>query len=150
MARPKDSSATLRQPQPADAPAIAQLLDELDYPSTAEQAAERIERIAADPSTLVLLAEVRGELAGLAVLHVQNLVERDELGCELAGMVVGRQFRRQGIGVELMQAIENEARARGGKTLVLNTAHRRADAHAFYETLGYEHTGRRYAKDLYP
>jgi len=30
----------------------------------------------------------------------------------------------------------------------LNTAHRRADAHAFYEALGYEHTGRRYAKKL--
>jgi hypothetical protein len=27
-------------------------------------------------------------------------------------------------------------------------AHRRADAHAFYEALGYEHTGRRYAKKL--
>jgi hypothetical protein len=27
-------------------------------------------------------------------------------------------------------------------------AHRRADAHAFYEALGYEHTGRRYAKQL--
>jgi len=32
--------------------------------------------------------------------------------------------------------------------MVLNTAHRRADAHAFYEALGYEHTGRRYAKQL--
>ena len=139
---------TVREPQPADAPAIAQLLGELEYPSTAEQAAERIERIAADPSTLLLVAETEGELAGLAVLHVQNLVERDEPGCELAGMVVGKRFRRQGIGEELMQAIETEARARGGKTLVLNTAHRRSDAHAFYEALGYEHTGRRYAKDL--
>jgi hypothetical protein len=27
-------------------------------------------------------------------------------------------------------------------------AHRRADAHAFYEALAYEHTGRRYAKEL--
>ena len=95
-------------------------------------------------------ARSAGEIAGLAVLHVQNLVERDEPGCELAGMVVGARFRRQGIGEQLMQAIEEEARARGGKTLVLNTAHRRADAHAFYEALGYEHTGRRYAKKLSP
>jgi hypothetical protein len=27
-------------------------------------------------------------------------------------------------------------------------AHRRVDAHAFYETLGYAHTGRRYKKQL--
>ena len=52
------------------------------------------------------------------------------------------------MGEVLMQALEDEARARGGKTMVLNTAHRRWDAHAFYEALGYEHTGRRYAKEL--
>jgi GNAT superfamily N-acetyltransferase len=47
-----------------------------------------------------------------------------------------------------MQALEDEARRRGGKVMVLNTAHRRADAHAFYEALGYAHTGRRYKKQL--
>ncbi len=124
------------------------LLDELGYRSTAEQAAERLARIAADPSTVAVVAEVEGEIAGLGALHVQNLVERDERGCEVAALVVGEKFRRRGIGELLMHAIEDEARARGGKHLVLNTAHRRADAHAFYEALGYEHTGRRYAKEL--
>jgi len=124
------------------------LLDELGYRSTAEQAAERLARIAADPSTVAVVAEVEGEVAGLGALHVQNLVERDERGCEVAALVVGENFRRRGIGELLMHAIEDEARARGGKHLVLNTAHRRADAHAFYEALGYEHTGRRYAKEL--
>jgi ribosomal protein S18 acetylase RimI-like enzyme len=60
--------------------------------------------------------------------------------------VVGERFRRQRIGELLMEALENEARKRGGRYVVLNTAHRRADAHAFYEALGYEHTGRRYTK----
>lgn len=94
------------------------------------------------------MADVEGVLAGFVALHVQNLVERDERGCEVAGLVVGKHFRRQGIGELLMEAVENEARKRGGRYLVLNTAHRRADAHAFYETLGYEHTGRRYTKQL--
>jgi ribosomal protein S18 acetylase RimI-like enzyme len=124
------------------------LLSELGYPSSAEQAAQRIERIAADPSTLLIVAEADGELAGFVALHVQNLVERDEPGCEVAGLVVAERFRRQGIGELLMEAVENEARKRGGRYLVLNTAHRRADAHAFYEALGYEHTGRRYTKKL--
>jgi len=131
-----------------DAAAVAALLGELGYPSSPAQAAERLARIAADPSTWVIVAEVESELAGLAALHVQNLVERDEPGCEVAGLVVGRRFRRRGIGELLMQALEEEARRRGGKVMVLNTAHRRADAHAFYEALGYEHTGRRYAKEL--
>jgi GNAT superfamily N-acetyltransferase len=142
------AAVALREPSPEDAAAIASLLDELGYRSTAEQAAERLARIAADPSTVAVVAEVEGEVAGLGALHVQNLVERDERGCEVAALVVGEKFRRRGIGELLMHALEDEARARGGKHLVLNTAHRRADAHAFYEALGYEHTGRRYAKEL--
>jgi GNAT superfamily N-acetyltransferase len=142
------SSVTLREAQPRDAGAVAALLGELGYPSTPEQAAERIERIAGDAATWLVVAELKGEVAGLGVLHVQNLVERDEPGVEVAGLVVGERFRRHGVGELLLEALEHEARARGGKTMVLNTAHRRADAHAFYEALGYEHTGRRYAKEL--
>ena len=127
---------------------MADLLGELGYPSSPEQAAERIERIANDPSTWLMLAVLDGEVAGLGALHVQNLVERDHPGCEVAALVVGERFRRRGVGQLLMQALEDEARARGAKTMVLNTAHQRADAHAFYEALGYEHTGRRYAKEL--
>jgi GNAT superfamily N-acetyltransferase len=143
-----DAAATIREATPNDAPDIAALLDELGYPSSAGQAAERLERITVDPSTWVIVAEVESELAGLGALHVQNLVERDEPGCQVAGLVVGQRFRRRRIGELLMQALEDEARRRGGKVMVLNTAHRRADAHAFYETLGYAHTGRRYKKQL--
>ena len=127
---------------------MAELLGELGYPSTPAQAAERIERIAADAATWLVVAELEGEITGFGVLHVQNLVERDEPGVEVAGLVIGEHFRRRGMGEVLMQALEDEARARGGKTMVLSTAHRRADAHAFYEALGYEYTGRRYAKKL--
>jgi GNAT superfamily N-acetyltransferase len=140
--------ATIREATRDDAAAVAALLGELEYPSSPAQAAERLERIASDPSMWVIVAEVESEIAGLAALHVQNLVERDEPGCEVAGLVVGQRFRRRGIGERLMEALEDEARRRGAKVMVLNTAHRRADAHAFYEALGYEHTGRRYAKEL--
>jgi GNAT superfamily N-acetyltransferase len=138
----------LREARPEDADAVAALLGELGYPSTADQAFERIARIAHDPSTLLFVAELDGEVAGLAGLHLQNLVERDDIGCSLTAMVVGERFRRRGVGAQLTEAIEAEARARGCETLALHTAHRRADAHAFYEALGYEHSGRRYAKTL--
>jgi GNAT superfamily N-acetyltransferase len=141
-------SVTVREAQPGDAAAVAVLLGELGYPSTPEQTAERLERIAGDPATWLVVAELDEEVAGFGVLHVQNLVERDEPGVEVAGLVVGERFRRRGVGELLMAALEDEARDRGGKTMVLNTAHRRADAHAFYEALGYEHTGRRYAKKI--
>jgi ribosomal protein S18 acetylase RimI-like enzyme len=142
------SSVEIRVAQRRDAAAAAALLGELGYPTTPDQAAERIQRIADDPSTWLVVAEADGEVAGLGALHAQNLIERDELGCEVAGLVVGERFRRRGIGEAMMVALEDEARRRGARFMVLNTAHRRDDAHAFYEALGYEHTGRRYAKRL--
>jgi GNAT superfamily N-acetyltransferase len=138
----------LREARPEDAEAVAALLGELGYPSTADQASERIVRIAHDQSTLLFVAEVDGEIVALAALHLQNLVERVDIGCSVAALVVAERFRRRGIGAQVTEAIEAEARQRGCERIALNTAHSRGDAHAFYEALGYEHSGRRYAKTL--
>lgn len=146
--RTASASVAIREASTNDAESVAALLGELGYRSSRDQARERLERNAADPSTWIVVAEVDSELAGFGALHVQNVIERDEPGCQVAALVVGQRFRRRGVGDLLMQALEDEARRRGGKGMVLNTAHRRADAHAFYEALGYEHTGRRYAKEL--
>jgi GNAT superfamily N-acetyltransferase len=127
---------------------VAVLLGDLGYPATEEQAAERIERVEADPSLSLIVAELDGEIAGFGALHTQNLIERDDIGSHVAALVVAERFRRRGVGEALMEALEDEARARGSRYLALNTAHRRADAHAFYEALGYDHTGRRYGKEL--
>jgi hypothetical protein len=45
-----------------------------------------------------------------------------------------------------VEAVEDEARARRCALLFLTSAERRADAHAFYAHLGFEETGRRFAK----
>jgi hypothetical protein len=71
--RAASAAVALREPTPEDASALAALFGELDYPSTAEQAAERLARIGADPSMVAIVAEADGEVAGLGALHVQNL-----------------------------------------------------------------------------
>jgi ribosomal protein S18 acetylase RimI-like enzyme len=48
----------------------------------------------------------------------------------------------------LVEAMEAEARSRGCALLFLTTSEDRAAAHAFYERIGLEYTGRRYAKRL--
>jgi GNAT superfamily N-acetyltransferase len=138
----------IRDARPSDAAAIAGLLGQLGYPAEAAQVERRLERIAGDPSSRVFGAEANGDIAGLGGLHVLSLIEHDELGCVLTAMVVGEEHRRQGIGAELVGAVEREARSRGCNRLVLSSADRRADAHAFYESLGFEATGRRFVKAL--
>jgi predicted N-acetyltransferase YhbS len=142
------ATLAIREARPADAAAIADLLGELGYPAEAARVQRRLERITHDRSSRLFVAEVKGEIAGLGGLHVLPLVEDDELGCMLTAMVVGAEHRRQGIGAELVGAVEREARTRGCSRLVLSSADRRLDAHAFYESLGFEATGRRFVKPL--
>jgi GNAT superfamily N-acetyltransferase len=138
----------IRDARRSDAAAIAGLLSELGYPAEAAQVERRLDRIADDPSSRLFVAEANGDLAGLGGVHVLPLVEHDEVGCMVTAMVVGAQYRRLGIGTELVRAVEREARSRGCNRLVLGSADRRADAHAFYESLGFEATGRRFVKTL--
>jgi ribosomal protein S18 acetylase RimI-like enzyme len=56
---------------------------------------------------------------------------------------------RGGIGRALVEEMEKEAARRGCRLIFLTTAVRREeDAHAFYERIGFEETGRRFSKRL--
>lgn len=129
-----------------DAAGIAPLLGELGYPSTPAQAEARLAALPANE--LVFVAELDGAVAGLAGLRVEPLLELDDPWGRLTALVVGSRWRGRGVGESLVRAVEEEARARGCAGIVLSSGHQRVDAHAFYERLGYEHTGRRFSKRL--
>jgi N-acetylglutamate synthase-like GNAT family acetyltransferase len=142
------SEVDIRDARPGDAEAIAALLGELGYPSDGAAVRRRLGRIRSDASSRLFVAETDGDIAGLAGLQVLPLIEHDEVGCMLTAIVVAERYRRRGIGVELVATVEREARYRGCSRLVLGSAERRTDAHAFYEALGFETTGRRFVKAL--
>ena len=138
----------IRDVRPDDALLVAKLLGELGYPASGHTAGARLRRLADDPASRVLVAVDAGEVVGLAALHVMHLVERDTPAGVVTALVVAEGVRRRRVGTTLAAALEREAKARGCDRLVLGSAERRADAHAFYARLGYEHTGRRFAKIL--
>jgi GNAT superfamily N-acetyltransferase len=137
----------IRNPRPEDSAAIADLLGQLGYPTAAESAAARLGRLAA-AGDAVFVADVDGRVVGLAGLRVSPSIEYDAPAGQLASLVVDEAHRGAGVGRALVEAVEAEARARGCAALFVTTAERRADAHAFYERLGLEYTGRRYSKTL--
>jgi GNAT superfamily N-acetyltransferase len=139
-------NVTIRHAEASDAGAIAHLLDQLGYPATAEQVDRRVARLGA--ADALFLAELDGEVCGLAGLHVSPALEYDGDAAKVSALVVHQDFRRRGIGAALMRAVEEEARSRGCVLLYLTTAERREDAHAFYRTIELEETGRRFAKRL--
>ena len=131
-----------------DAAGVARLLSQLGYPAPIDTVARRIQRHAESESDYLLVAAAAGEVVGLAGLHVSLAVEYDAPAGKLSAIVVDESRRRQGIGQALVRAVEAQAQARGCALLFLTTAERRADAHAFYRRLGFEETGRRFAKSL--
>jgi GNAT superfamily N-acetyltransferase len=135
----------VRDAKAEDAPMLARLLTQLGYPVDTATIAQRLERVRAGGDR-VLVACCDGEAAGLAHLHVAAAIEHDGLAGKLGALVVDERRRGRGVGRALVDAIEAQARSTGCVQLFLTTAERRSDAHAFYERLGFERTGRRYVK----
>ena len=138
---------TIRDAVAADADAIATLLDQLGYPTHAEAVDARLERLRI-VGDRVVVADVDGRPVGLAHLQVTPAIERDRPAAKIGALVVDEAHRGSGVGRALVEAMEEEARARGCELLFLTTAARRTDAHAFYARVGLEETGKRFAKEL--
>jgi ribosomal protein S18 acetylase RimI-like enzyme len=139
---------TIRDARADDAPALAALIGQLGYSNSTDAVVRRLARLQASEADRVVVAEVAGEVVGLASLHTSLTVEYDDPAAKLSAIVVDSGHRRLGIGAALVRAMEAEARARGCCLIFLTTAERRSEAHAFYRRLGFEETGRRFAKPL--
>ena len=139
---------TIRDARTEDAEALAALVGQLGYPTSAEAVALRLARLHASEADRVVVAEADGEVVGLASLHTSLTVEYDEPAAKLSAIVVDERHRRRGIGEALVAELEAEARRRECAVIFLTTAERRADAHAFYRRIGFEQTGRRFAKPV--
>ena len=62
----------------------------------------------------------------------------------IMALAVSREYRGRGIGRRLMELAEESMIQKGARIFVLGSGSHRNDAQAFYETLGYKFTGRRY------
>jgi len=131
-----------------DAPAIADLLTQLGYPTSAEQARLRLARILPDPAWATLVFEGLGRMLAFGGIQVSASYEHDTPVARIVAMVVDEAARRRGVGGELVAALERRAASMGARKIVVTSASRRADAHAFYEKLGYARTGMRFGKEL--
>jgi len=127
---------------------LAGLVGQLGYPTSADAIGRQVARLQKSETDRLVVAEVDGEVVGLASLHTSLSVEYDEPAAKLSAIVVDERHRRRGIGEALVAALEAEARRRGCCLIFLTTAERRDEAHAFYRRIGFVETGRRFAKAL--
>jgi N-acetylglutamate synthase-like GNAT family acetyltransferase len=138
----------LRAARAEDASRVAALLGQLGYPTSPEAAGGRLRALAASADDEVWVAERDGIVVGLVAIHISGALEYDGDVAKVSAIVIDEAVRRKGIGNELMAVAEREARRRDCVLMFLTTAERREDAHAFYRSIGFEETGRRFAKTL--
>ncbi len=87
-----------------------------------------------------LLAELDGQPVGMASCHVQQLLHHAAPVGEIQEMYVNPEFRSQGVGQQLVEAIVVFARQRGSDQLEVTTNQVRMDTHRFYEREGFQRT----------
>lgn len=103
-----------------------------------ERTYAEVERLIAEGSNkegipVSLVATVEGQVIGWAVLKASDFKARPNLGPWLGGLFVDKQYRKKGVGTELVREIEGLSARLGVQRLFLVTD----DAEVFYSDLGW-------------
>ena len=133
----------LRKATRSDVPALVGLFVE-DELSTADDGCDldpylrAFDAIDADPTHLLVVAEVGGEVVGTLQLSVLiSMARRGARRGQLEAVHVRADHRGSGIGGAMVRWAVDEARRRGCALVQLTSQKRRSDAHRFYERLGF-------------
>jgi GNAT superfamily N-acetyltransferase len=132
----------------ADVPELARLFGELGYEILPATLAERLSAFLDAGERALVAADDASptRLLGVATLHATPVLHRAGPVGRVTALVVDASLRGRGIGRTLMAAAEQWAAERGCVLMEVTSNQRRADAHMFYEGLGYERTSFRFAR----
>lgn len=148
----RGGSAIIRAAEPGDAAATvalrAAMAQESEFLSSepgevrtnVEEQASFLASKLASPADLYILAEVEGQLVGLASLEGSTLA-RFKHGVTL-GLGIRRDHWRRGLGTALTRALLDWADSRGIIRVALEVVEANTAAIQLYATLGFEHEGR--------
>lgn len=134
-----DHPVTIRRAHTADAPDVERLYRQLVPGDPAVRVLpERIDQVAADPASLLLVAERSGRLAGSAFVTVcLDTMYGDRPYLVIENVVVEETVRGAGVGRRLLEAVDRVAVEAGASKVMLLSSAARTEAHRFFETCGY-------------
>ena len=137
----------LRPARREDIPALVELLAADQLGATRDgvrdqadlDAYERaFQAIDADPAHILIVADREGEVVGTMQLSfLPGLARRGALRAQIEAVRVAASTRGTGLGAAMMQWAIDEARRRDCALVQLTSDKARADAHRFYQRLGF-------------
>lgn len=141
---PTGKVTSIRLAEPADAPRVAELMEQLGYATTPATVELRLRAVLRDDAHAVFVAVDEAGLAGCIHGIVVPILESD-LTLQVFALVVDGARRRAGIGRQLTAAIEGWGRERGCTIVSLRCNARRVEAHQFWSAVGYTNTKTQFA-----
>jgi GNAT superfamily N-acetyltransferase len=139
---------SVRPLEQSDATALTPLLGVLGYPSSVKDVEARLAAILPREDFAAWVCEIDSDMVGFIGASVTPSFAVNGLHGRIVALVVDDTRQRQGIGGALLRAAEDWLRSLGALDVIVNSRLTRLDAHAFYESKGYDRTGLRFAKVL--
>ena len=141
-------NALIRPASAADAHAIAALLAELAHPTDAAAIPQRLVGVRAEGGDAFVACDADGRVLGFFSIARNAVVHGSGAVALITALVVAESARGRGVGRRMVEQARKWARGAGCVRLLVTSAERRADAHAFYEACGMPYTGRRFACEV--
>ncbi|MGI4789526.1 MAG: GNAT family N-acetyltransferase [Janthinobacterium lividum] len=134
---------TIRTVRREDLPGLLNLYVHLNPDNASLPGNEHLQQvwqqILSDPKLHCFVAETNGTLTGTCLLViVPNLTRSARPFGVIENVVIHRDYRRQGIGSQLMRHTLDGAWGGGCYKAMLLSGSRREEAHRFYEGLGFK------------
>ncbi len=129
---------------------IARLSGVLGYPISEVAVKKNLARILKDADHEFLVFELGERVTAFIEAEIYAPVYAEQVMLNVLGLVVDEKNQGQGIGAQLLNALEEKAKAREIKVIRLNSGVQRHEAHQFYEHQGYtsNHSQKRFLKIL--
>jgi len=140
-------SFRVRPATSSDLDELARLFAALGYPVAPETLGDRF-RAYSTAGEHAFVAEGANALLGALTVHATPVLHRPTFVGRITALIVDESARGRGVGRALVAAAEHHLAERGCELIEVTSNQRRADAHAFYERLGYDRTSLKFAKPL--
>lgn len=131
-----------------DGDAIAHLLEQLDYPGIQPFIADKLLQQQTDPNALLLVAVRDSQVCGFISLYFIPQIALAGDFCRVSYLCIDESSRGLGIGSQLLQRAELEARARHCDRLEVHCHSRRSRASQFYTRHAFVESPKYFIKHL--